>query len=191
MKTNQDYAKITLIIYKKGTYSSIEGEVGLKVYKPMIPKPVEFYIRFSDFLNKPGLVAKPGEAIKPTKITVKTEFGEQNISLSDIVIALENEKYRGNRFDRRRASRSSLKKEYFSFLTKDNQYQVSGYVINLRKQMKKNFIIISDDTPIGHLFPEEIEHKNYVTLNDLVKDKISKHTFVTINPEYFDTAKYQ
>jgi len=186
METNQDYAKITLIVYKKGTYSSIEGEVGLKIYKP-----IEFYIRFSDLLNNPRLVAKLGESIKP-KITVKTESGEQNISLSDIVIALENAKYRGNRFDRMRTSRSSLKKEYFSFLTKDNQYQISGYIINLKKQMKSKFIVFSDDTPIGHLFPEEIKHKDYVSINDLIKGKISKHTFAAINPEYFNIpSKYK
>jgi len=184
METNQNYANATLIVYKNRTYSSIRGEVGLK-----IDRPIEFHIRFSDSLNNPGLVAKPGEAIEPHKITIETKFGKQNVRLSDIVIALENEKYRGNRFDRRRASRSSLKKEYFSFSTKDNQYQVSGHVINLRKQMKRNFIIISDDTPIGHLFPEEIEHKNYVILEDLVTGEISEHTFIAINPNYFEMPK--
>ena len=184
METNQDCANATLVVNKNGTYSSIGGKVGLKV-----DKPIEFYIRFSDFLNNPGLIDKPGGAIKPHKITIETEFGERNVKLSDIVIALENGKYRGNRVDRRRASRSLLKKEYFSFLTKDNQYQVRGYVFNLKKQMEKNFIIISDDTPIGHLFPEEIEHKSYVILEDLVTGEISKHTFIAINPNYFEMPK--
>ena len=142
MKTNQDYANITLIIYKKGKYRSIEGEVGLKVYKPTIPKPVEYYIRFSDFLNNPGLVAKPGEAVKPYKITIKTKSGDQNIRLSDIVIATENKAYRWNQPDKILAIHSSLEKKPFSSSTKDGQYQIKGYVFNLKKQMKKNFIII-------------------------------------------------
>ena len=53
--------------------------------------------------------------------------------------------------------------------------------------MEKNFIIVSDDTPIEDLFPEEIKDKNYANINDLVKT--SKHTFVAINPKYFIIQK--
>ncbi|PIU02491.1 MAG: hypothetical protein COT55_03245 [Candidatus Diapherotrites archaeon CG09_land_8_20_14_0_10_32_12] len=185
METDQDYANATLIIRENENYSIIRGKIDLTIYNPIISN-----IRFSDFLSNPGLIAKPGEAIKPTKITVETDESEdQNVKLSDIVIALENAKYRGNRFDRRRASRSSLKKEHFSFSTEDNQYKVSGYVINLKKQMKNKFVVVSDDTPIGHLFPEEVEHKNYVILEDLVTGEISEHTFIAINPNYFEMPK--
>ena len=192
MESDQNNAKIKLIVYKKGTYSSIEGEVGLKVYKPTIPKPVEYYIRFSDFLNNPGLVAKPGEAVKPYKITIKTKSGDQNIRLSDIVIATENKAYRWNQPDKILAIHSSLEKKPFSSSTKDGQYQIKGYVFNLKKQMKKNFIIISDNAPIEDLSPEKIKDKNYATINDLVKGKILKHTFIAINPEYFNIqTKYK
>jgi len=63
---------------------------------------------------------------------------------------------------------------------------------DLKKQMKSKFIVFSDDTLIGHLFPEEIKHKDYVSINDLIKGKISKHTFAAINPEYFNIpSKYK
>jgi len=184
MEPDQDYANATLIVRENENYSIVKGTVNLTTYKSIIHN-----IRFSDFLNNPGLVAKPGEAVKPTKITIKTESGDQNIRLSDIVIATENKDYRWNPVDRREAGRSSLKKEFFSFSTEDNQYQANGYVFNLKKQMKKNFIIISDDTPIEDLFPEKTKDKNYATINDLVKGNISNHTFIAINPKYFIIQK--
>ncbi len=184
MEAGQDYANATLVVRENENYSTIKGTVNLTTYRSIIHN-----IRFSDFLNNPGLVAKPGEAVKPHKITIKTESGDQTIRLSEIVIATENKGYRWNPVDRKEAGRYSLKKEFFSFSTEDNQYKVNGYVFNLKKQMKKNFIIVSDDTPIKDLFPEEIKDKNYATINDLVKDSISNHTFVAINPKYFIIQK--
>ena len=187
MESDQNYADATLVVREKKNYSIIKGTVNLAPYRPIIR-----HIRFSDFLNNPDLVAKPGGLFKKKKITVKTgKFEEQTVNLSNIVIATENKDYRWNPVDRREAGRSSLKKEFFSFLTKDDQYQIKGYVFNLKKQIKfkKNFIIISDDTPIKGLLPEKIKDKHYVTINDLVTGKMSKHTFIALNPDYFKIPK--